>query len=145
MRKWRISYAITWPLSKGRQTQAFSATQRSKKCWQMFLELNSKGLCWSLGKLKEIRCLAFTSSIKREIGPFHNVVVQWQQWNVQNSVMHVQSCCFAYLNLLLFCHFRCRCRRHCLSSLLALWETFGDFDVPDKCKETRIQKDWFST
>ena len=32
MRKWRIGYAITRPLSKGRQTQRFSAIQRSKKC-----------------------------------------------------------------------------------------------------------------
>ena len=27
---------------------------------------------------------------------FHVVVVQKQQRNVQKSVMHVQSCCFAY-------------------------------------------------
>ena len=46
--------------------------------------------------------------------------------------MHVQSCCFANLNLLLFCRFRCR-RRHrrrrrrrrrrrhgCLSSLITV-------------------------
>ena len=145
MRKWRIGYATTRPLSKGRQTQAFSTTQTSKKFWQMFLELNSKGLYWSLRKVKEIRRLAFTSFTKREIGQFHTVVVQWQQWNVQNSVMHVQSCCFAYLSLFFFCHSRCRCRRHCLSSLLALWGNSGDCDVQDKCKETRIQKDWFST
>ena len=45
---------------------------------------------------------------------------------LQKSVMHVQSCCFANqskpeavicfcLNLLLFCRFRCRHRRHCLT------------------------------
>ena len=33
---------------------------------------------------------------KSEIRHFHVVVVQWQQRNVQKSVMHVQSCCFAY-------------------------------------------------
>ena len=33
--------------------------------------------------------------------------------------MHVQSCCFANLNLVLFCRSRCRPRRRCLSSLLA--------------------------
>ena len=38
----------------------------------------------------------FTSSIKREIMHFHVVVVQNGQRNVQKSVMHVQSCCFAY-------------------------------------------------
>ena len=33
--------------------------------------------------------------------------------------MHVQSCCFASLNLLVFFRSRCRQRRRCLSSLLA--------------------------
>ena len=35
----------------------------------------------------------FTSSIKREIRHFPDVVVQWRQRNVQKSVMHVQSFC----------------------------------------------------
>ena len=60
----------------------------------------------------------FPSSTKREIRHFHVVVVQWRQRNVQKSVMHVQSCCFANLNLLLFCRSRCRHRRRCLSSLI---------------------------
>ena len=38
--------------------------------------------------------------------------------------MHVQSCCFANVNLLLFCRFRCRRRRGrgrgCLSSLITV-------------------------
>ena len=33
--------------------------------------------------------------IKREIRHFHVVVFQLRQRNVQKSVMHVQSCCFA--------------------------------------------------
>ena len=45
---------------------------------------------------------SFTSSTKREIRHFHVVVVQRRQRNVQTSVMHVKSCCFANLNLLLF-------------------------------------------
>ena len=45
----------------------------------------------------------FTSSIKREIRKLHVLVVQRQERNVQKIVMHVQSCCFADLNLLLFC------------------------------------------
>ena len=45
----------------------------------------------------------FTSSIKREIRKFHVLVVQRQERNVQKIVMHLQSCCFADLNLLLFC------------------------------------------
>ena len=44
---------------------------------------------------------------KREIRQFHVVVLQRRQRNVQKSVMHVQSCCFACLNLLLFCRSRC--------------------------------------
>ena len=41
----------------------------------------------------------FTYFIKRasEIRKFHVVAVQRRLRNVQNSVMHVQSCCFAVL------------------------------------------------
>ena len=62
------------------------------KCWQLFLELNSKGLYQSSGKEKDSCCLVFLSLTKREFGHFHIVVVQQQQINVQKSVMHVQSC-----------------------------------------------------
>ena len=41
--------------------------------------------------------LVFRSSINREIRKVHVVVVQRPQRNVQKSVMHVQSCCFANL------------------------------------------------
>ena len=40
-----------------------------------------------------------TFSTKREIRYFHVVVVQRRQRNVPKSVMHVQSCCLANLNL----------------------------------------------
>ena len=33
------------------------------------------------------------ANVAREIRKFHVVVVQRQQRNVQNHVMHVQSCC----------------------------------------------------
>ena len=51
----------------------------------------------------------FTYSIKqaREISNFHVAVVQRRQRNVEKSVMHVQSCCFANIYLLLFCCSRC--------------------------------------
>ena len=65
------------------------------KCWQMFLELNSKGLYQSSGKEKESCCLVFPSSTKRELRRFHVVVLRRRQGNVPKSVMHVQSCCFA--------------------------------------------------
>ena len=54
---------------------------------------------------KSSESLHKTSSTKREIRHFHVVVVQWRQINVQKSVMHVQSCCFPNLNLLLFAVF----------------------------------------
>ena len=44
----------------------------------------------------------FTPSTKREIRQFHVVVVQRRQRKVQESVVHVQICCFANLNLLFF-------------------------------------------
>ena len=78
-----------------------------------FLELNSKKLYRSSTEEKESRCLVFTSSTKREIRLFHVAVVQWRQ----KSVMHMQSCCFSNLNLLLFCRSRWRRRHRCLSSL----------------------------
>ena len=57
--------------------------------WSSLSQFKKKG--------KESRCPAFTFSIKREIKEFHVVVVQWRQRNVQKYLMHVQSCCFAYL------------------------------------------------
>ena len=78
--------------------------------WRIFLELNSKGLFLSLEEQNE-NILQFTFYIKGEIRQSHVVVVQWQQRNVQNSVMHVHSCCFANLNLLLFCRIHCLRRR----------------------------------
>ena len=67
---------------------------------------------------KESFCVVFLSSTKREIRHYHVVVVQRRLKNVQKSVMHVQSCCFANLNLLLFFRSRRRLRRRCLSTLI---------------------------
>ena len=36
----------------------------------------------------------------------------------KTCVMHVESCCFANINLSLFCRSRCRYRRRCWSSLI---------------------------
>ena len=83
------------------------------KCWQFFLESNSKSLYRNSGKEKE-SSLLFTSSTKREITHFRVVVVQWRERYVQKSVMHVQSCCFANLSQLLFCRSSWRRCRRCL-------------------------------
>ena len=88
------------------------------KCWQISLELNSKGLYQISGKEKENCCFVFPSSTKREIRHFHVVIEQRGQRNVQKSVMHVQSCYLINLNLLVYCRSRCRRRRRCFSSLL---------------------------
>ena len=58
-------------------------------------ELNSRGLHQSSGKEKESCFLVFPTLTKREIKHFHVVVVQRLQRNEQESVMHVQRCCFA--------------------------------------------------
>ena len=68
----------------------------------IFFEADSKGLHQSSAKEKESCCLVFQSSTNREIRHFHVLVVQWRQRNEQKSLMRVQSCCFANLNLLFF-------------------------------------------
>ena len=47
-------------------------------------------------EIVEFIALPFLFSSELEISLFHVVVVQGQQRNVQKSVMHVQSCCFAH-------------------------------------------------
>ena len=86
--------------------------------------LKHKALYQSSGKENENCCFVFPSWTKREIRHFHVVVVQRRQTNVQKSVMHVQSCYFANLNLLVYSRrSRCRRRRLCLSSLLIKVDT----------------------
>ena len=85
------------------------------KCQRMFLELSSKSLYLTLEKEKKRKLLSSVHLLlKRDIKKFHFVVVQRWQRNVQKSVMHVQSCCFA---VLFFC--RSPCRRRCFSSQMA--------------------------
>ena len=79
----------------------------------MFLELSSKSLYLTSEKKKKILSSVHVL-LKRDIKKFHFVVVQRWQRNVQKSVMHVQSCCFA---VLFFC--RSPCRRRYLSSQMA--------------------------
>ena len=71
--------------------------------WAIFQEIILNDFIQDQKQEKENRRLAFTSSITRVIRKFQVVVVQGRQRNVQQkSVMHMQSCCFANLNLLLF-------------------------------------------
>ena len=79
--------------------------------------MNSERLYQSSGKEKESSFLVCTSSTTSENRHFDVVVVQRRLRNVQKSVIHVQSCCLANLNLLLFCRSRFFYRRRCLSSI----------------------------
>ena len=102
---------------------AYFISFNSYKCWPVSLELNSKALYQSSGKEKENCCLVFPSWTKRE-RHFHAVVVQRRQRNVQKRVIHVQSCYFANLNLLVYSgRSRCRRRRLCLRCLLIKVDT----------------------
>ena len=56
------------------------------KCWQIFLELNSKLILYrSSGKKKSTSCVHVRQ--KREMRQFHVVIMQWRQRNVQKSVI----------------------------------------------------------
>ena len=59
----------------------------------------------------------FPASTKPEIRHFHFVIVQRGQRNIQNNCDTRAKLLFCLINLLLFCRFRCRRRRRCLSSL----------------------------
>ena len=69
-----------------------------------FSGLNRKWPYVSLEKEKEKSCVVLTYSIRwaSEIRKFHVAVVQQWLRNILKSVMHVQRCFFANLNLLLF-------------------------------------------
>ena len=85
-----------------------------KKCIRAASNLivctQSHSICQTLGNFSGVEflrtvskfrkkgdCFVFMSSTKCEIRLFHviDIVVQRQQRNVEKSVMHVQSCCFA--------------------------------------------------
>ena len=106
-------------------------------CFKLHLSYSSSFNLWNVGdfffffrnwilkdcdlvhkKKKKVIVLSVHVLHKREIRKFHIVIVQWRQRNVQKSVMHVQNCCFASLNLLLLYRSRCRRRRRWLSSLM---------------------------
>ena len=78
--------------------------------WQMLVIISGVAFQRTLSKFtkrkrKSLSCVHDLH--KYEIRKFLVVVVKWRQRSVQESVMHVQSCCFAILNQLLFCRFRC--------------------------------------
>ena len=89
------------------------------RCLQNFLGLNLKGPYQSLekGRGSFVSCSPAPWSRRVKLG-----IVLLRLRNVQKSVIHMQSCCFANINLLLFCRSRCFHCQSCLSSIL-LWST----------------------
>ena len=79
----------------------------------MLLDLNAEGLYQSSGKEKIKLLSCVPPSTKREMRYFQYKVMQQRLINFKKSVMHVQSCCFANINLFRFCHSRCSLRRRC--------------------------------
>ena len=65
------------------------------KCWQMFLELNSKGLYQSSGKEKKVVVLCSRPRQNVNSGTFTLQSGNDGKEMYKKSVMHVQSCCFA--------------------------------------------------
>ena len=120
-----IPVSLAWSIPRSIATPTWTGCEFIAGLWVFNLSLRRFELyysgvpfhtiCLLLGNSSEVvskgRYLVFTFSTKREIRHFHVLVEQWRQRNVQKSVMHVQSCYFANLNLLLF--WRSRCRRCC--------------------------------
>ena len=71
----------------------FALLLKRRKFW---LELKRGGRARVQTEMVEFIPLSFPYSSKLKVWSFHVVVVQAQQRNVQKSVMHVQSCCFAH-------------------------------------------------
>ena len=88
----------------------------SKNVGQIFWGCTRKDRIFKFRKRTRKFCFVFIYSIRRarDIRNFYIAVVQRRLRNVQKSQMLVQNCCFADLNLMLFCHSRCRGHRRCL-------------------------------
>ena len=67
------------------------------KCWQIFLELNSKKTVSKFRKRKRVAVFCSRPRQNVKLGTFTSV--QQRQRTVLKRVMHVQSCCFANVNL----------------------------------------------
>ena len=66
------------------------------KCRRIFLEMNSEGCHPSWKRKKKFHRRMFTSSIVSRMRKFQVVVMQWTLKEMKRqSVMYVQSCCFA--------------------------------------------------
>ena len=69
-------------------------------------------------------CCLFTSSIKHEIGDSQAIAMQWQQRNVQKSVLHMQKVVLLPIKPIAFWHSRCRRHHRCYKA--PCWQIQGD-------------------
>ena len=74
------------------------------------------GLCQSLGKEKESCCLPRQNVKLNALSSCSRGTTDKKC--TKNRDMHVQSCCFANINLLPFCRSHCRRRRRCSNNRL---------------------------
>ena len=131
---------------------SFNYSNVGKVFWSWILKN-----CIKVQEKKVESCgLLFPSSTKRELWPFHvNVVfVQRRQRNVQKSVMNVQSCCFACLDLLLFCRSSSPSSLRKLPSIfsfsyrISIWAFSLSLSLNQTCSvlclRSGITSDWFS-
>ena len=100
--------------------RAYSITFNSSNVGNFFWSWILKDCIKVEEKKKKVIVRLLPPSTKREIRQFHVVVAQRRQRNVQKSLMHVQSYCFACLNLLLFCCIRCYRRRGWVNFLISI-------------------------
>ena len=91
---------VTWTRVFFKLCRVFFHFAENVKWRRISLELISWESHSSLEKERKIRPRLFMSSIKletREIRLLHVIIMQWRLRNVQKSVLHVQSCCFALI------------------------------------------------
>ena len=74
---------------------SFSQVAQLLKRREFLLVLKRGSRSWVQTEMVKFISLPFPSSKKLKIWSFHVVVVQERQGNLQKSVVHLQSCCFA--------------------------------------------------
>ena len=94
------------------------------KCRRISLDLISWGPHSTFERKRKIPCCLFTSSIKHEIGDSQAIAMQWQQRNVQKSVLHMQKVVLLPIKPIAFWHSRCHRHHRCYKS--PCWQIQGD-------------------
>ena len=91
------------------------------------LELKRRDRAQVLTEIVELIALPFPFPSKLKIWSLHVLVIQGRQRNVQKSVKHVQSCCFAHKTYCFFDVPLCRCRRSFVRSLIYITIRRGSY------------------